>query len=87
MKARPSAVIIVLEEEASTHKKVTKISRKTMKNPKIIILDEPTSALDSQSEKAITEAMHQLFKERTVLVIAHRLQTVKYADDIIVIDS
>ena len=58
-----------------------------MKNPKIIILDEPTSALDSQSEKAITQAMHELFKDRTVLVIAHRLQTVKYADEIIVIDS
>ncbi len=63
------------------------IAKIFLKNPKIIILDEPTSALDSQSEKAITQAMHELFKDRTVLVIAHRLQTVKYADEIIVIDS
>ena len=63
------------------------IAKIFLKNPKIIILDEPTSALDSQSEKSITEAMHELFKDRTVLVIAHRLQTVKYANEIIVIDS
>ncbi len=63
------------------------IAKIFLKNPKIIILDEPTSALDSQSEKAITQAMHELFKDRTVLVIAHRLQTVKYANEIIVIDS
>ena len=50
-------------------------------------MDEPTSALDSLSEKKITEAMHNLFRDRTVLVIAHRLQTVKHASDIIVIDS
>ena len=63
------------------------IAKIFLKNPKIIILDEPTSALDSQSEKAITQAMHELFKDRTVLVIAHRLQIVKYANEIIVIDS
>lgn len=61
------------------------IAKIFLKDPKIIILDEPTSALDSISEKKITEAMHNLFKNRTVLVIAHRLQTVKHADDIIVI--
>ena len=63
------------------------IAKIFLKNPKIIILDEPTSALDSLSEQKITEAMHNLFKNRTVLVIAHRLQTVKYADDIIVIEN
>jgi len=63
------------------------IAKIFLKDPNIIILDEPTSALDSLSEKKITEAMHNLFKNRTVLVIAHRLQTVKHADDIIVIDS
>ena len=63
------------------------IAKIFLKNPKIIMLDEPTSALDSQSEKAITQAMHQLFQNRTVLVIAHRLQTVKHADEIIVIDQ
>jgi ABC-type multidrug transport system fused ATPase/permease subunit len=63
------------------------IAKIFLKNPKIIILDEPTSALDSLSEQKITEAMHNLFKDRTVLVIAHRLQTVKHADDIIVIEA
>lgn len=63
------------------------IAKIFLKDPKIIILDEPTSALDSISEKKITQAMHNLFKNRTVLVIAHRLQTVKHADDIIVIDQ
>jgi len=56
-----------------------------LKNPNIILLDEPKSALDSFSEESITEAMHNLFKKRTVIVIAHRLQTVKNADDIIVL--
>ncbi len=49
-------------------------------------MDEPTSALDSFAEEAVTEAMENLFKGRTVIIIAHRLQTVKHADDIIVID-
>jgi ABC-type multidrug transport system fused ATPase/permease subunit len=62
------------------------IAKIFLKNPKIIILDEPTSALDSISEQKITQAMHNLFQNRTVLVIAHRLQTVKHAGDIIVID-
>jgi ABC-type multidrug transport system fused ATPase/permease subunit len=58
-----------------------------LKNPEIIILDEPTSALDSFSEEAITIAMNELFKDRTVIIIAHRLQTVKHADDIILLDQ
>ncbi|MCD5375462.1 ABC transporter ATP-binding protein/permease [Candidatus Gracilibacteria bacterium] len=63
------------------------IAKIFLKNPKIIILDEPTSALDSISEQKITQAMHNLFKNRTVIVIAHRLQTVKHADDIVVIEG
>jgi len=63
------------------------IAKIFLKNPEIIILDEPTSALDSFSEEAITEAMHNLFENRTVIIIAHRLQTVKNADDIIVLDE
>lgn len=63
------------------------IAKIFLKDPKIIILDEPTSALDSLSEQKITEAMHNLFTGRTVLIIAHRLQTVKHADDIIVIEN
>lgn len=63
------------------------IAKIFLKNPKIIILDEPTSALDSFSEEAITEAMHSLFENRTVIIIAHRLQTVKEADDIILLQQ
>ncbi len=63
------------------------IAKIFLKNPQIILLDEPTSALDSFSEEAITEAMHNLFAWRTVVIIAHRLQTVKQADDIIVFDK
>lgn len=63
------------------------IAKIFMKDPEIILLDEPTSALDSFSEEKITKAMHRLFKWRTVLVIAHRLQTVKEADDIILIEN
>ncbi len=63
------------------------IAKIFLKDPKIIILDEPTSALDSFSEEAITEAMHNLFEWRTVIIIAHRLQTVKEADDIILLEE
>jgi ATP-binding cassette subfamily B protein len=62
------------------------IAKIFLKDPKIVLLDEPTSALDSFAEEAVTEAMENLFKGRTVIIIAHRLQTVKHADDIIVID-
>ena len=63
------------------------IAKIFLKNPEIIILDEPTSALDSFSEESITKAMHKLFENRTVIIIAHRLQTVKQADDIILLDA
>lgn len=63
------------------------IAKIFLKDPKIIILDEPTSALDSFSEEMITKAMSNLFKWRTVIIIAHRLQTVKHADDIILLEG
>ena len=53
-----------------------------LKDPKIIFLDEPTSARDSFNEEEVTQALHNLFKGRTVVVVAHRLQTVKQADKI-----
>lgn len=62
------------------------IAKIFLKNPEIILLDEPTSALDSFSEELITQALDTLFQDRTVIIIAHRLQTVKKADEIIVID-
>lgn len=63
------------------------IAKIMLKNPHIIILDEPTSALDSFSEQEVTEAMNNLFQNRTVIIIAHRLQTVKHADEIILLGT
>ena len=61
------------------------IAKIFLRDPDILILDEPTSALDSLSEKKISEAMANLFEWRTVIIIAHRLQTVKDADCIVYI--
>ncbi len=63
------------------------IAKLFLKNPEIIILDEPTSALDSFSEEKISEALEELFKGRTTIIIAHRLQTVKKADRILVLEG
>ena len=63
------------------------IAKIFLKNPEIILLDEPTSALDSFSEEAITIALDELFQWRTVIIIAHRLQTVKKSDEIIVLEK
>ena len=63
------------------------IAKLMMKQPEIILLDEPTAALDSVSEKEVTDALHNLFEWRTVIIVAHRLQTVKEADEIIVLDQ
>lgn len=60
------------------------IARAILKNPPILVLDEATSALDTQSERLVQEAIETLMKNRTVLVIAHRLSTVIHADQIVV---
>jgi len=62
------------------------IGRALLKNAPVLILDEATSSLDTQSERRIQEALSELMKNRTTLVIAHRLSTVEKADRIIVLD-
>ena len=62
------------------------IARAIFNNPPFLILDEATSALDTKSERLVQNALDNLMKNRTVLVIAHRLSTVKNADQIIVMD-
>ena len=63
------------------------IARAVLKNPPILILDEATAALDTESERAVQEALERLMSHRTTLAIAHRLSTVKNADEIIVLEE
>ncbi|HET6762275.1 MAG TPA: ATP-binding cassette domain-containing protein, partial [Longimicrobiaceae bacterium] len=63
------------------------IARALLRNPPILILDEATSALDNESERLVQQAIDQLVNDRTVIVIAHRLSTVRRADQIVVMEG
>jgi len=63
------------------------IARAVYKDPEFLFFDEATNALDANNEKEIMEKLEAFFKGRTVLVVAHRLSTVKNADKIIVLDK
>ena len=63
------------------------IARAVYKNPEFIFLDEATNALDSNNERQIMEQMHRFYEGRTVVVVAHRLSTVRDADKIVVLDK
>ncbi len=63
------------------------IARVFLKNPKLLILDEATSALDNATEMQIQASLEELSRGRTVIVVAHRLSTVKSADEIVVLDG
>src|SRR5690606_31952527 len=63
------------------------IARAVYKNPNFLFFDEATSALDANNEKAIMEKLDTFFEDKTVVVIAHRLSTVKNAHQIVVLDK
>lgn len=63
------------------------IARAILKNPPILILDEATSSLDTESEKLVQDAINRVMENRTTLVIAHRLSTVRHADEIVVMQK
>jgi ATP-binding cassette subfamily B protein len=63
------------------------IARALLNNPEILVLDEPTSALDSTSEAYVLESLQQASRDRTVVMVTHKLSSVRWADRIVVLDG
>jgi len=62
------------------------IARTLLRDPRVLVLDEATSALDTETERAVQQAFDTLARGRTTITIAHRLSTVRHADQIVVLD-
>ena len=58
-----------------------------MRNPRVIVLDEPTSALDLESERFVQQALHELTRNRTTIIVAHRLSTIRNANLVCVLSE
>ena len=68
-------------------RQLVSFARALLADPRILILDEATSSVDAESERRIERAMEVLFSGRTSIIVAHRLSTVRYADEIVVVDG
>ena len=84
-------IILSWERKAPEYRAVKKqriaIARAILADPAILLLDEATSALDAESERSVQSALNTLQKNRTTLVIAHRLATIRQADKIVLLNS
>ena len=91
IKRLPQGYQTVIAERGTTlsggERQRLSIARALLKNAPILILDEPTSALDAETEAALLVALRQLSTGRTTLIIAHRLSTVRHADQIVVLNE
>ncbi|MBR4278868.1 MAG: ATP-binding cassette domain-containing protein, partial [Clostridia bacterium] len=75
------------KELSGSEKQRISIARALLRNPKILILDEATAAMDTQTERSIQAALDRLTKNRTTVIIAHRLSTLRNADNLIAIEN
>ena len=75
------------KELSGGEKQRISIARALLRNPKILILDEATAAMDTQTERSIQAALDRLTKNRTTVIIAHRLSTLRDADKLVAIEN